>query len=297
VDGETIDLTESALQDLKRLGAVLVDPGAGGNLFQGCIDKYLPQSLNRLFATQFPAIFKTDSNGQPSTDHIAQLLDMFFNPELTPDGPTVRNFGAVSAAGESRYMINRYLRERGDANIKSVTDLINKSKFYTDIRPDAGFSDRKRALQQMDQEKSFDNANRIAMRFAVQQVVLQCMATQNLDALVSPAGNVPAYIIGAPTEPEKNGRGISTWGLLGQNGFPSISVPMGFTTHVFDRVRDAAAPGGTRLVGPVDAVLPEGIMFVTRPFDEPTLLRISAAYEAATHHRKPPAEFGPLPRR
>jgi Asp-tRNA(Asn)/Glu-tRNA(Gln) amidotransferase A subunit family amidase len=248
-----------------------------------------------LFVARYPQLFPLDAAGNPGGDHIASLLDMFFNPELTPDGPTVRNFGPAPAAGESRYMLNRYLRERGDINIKTVTDLINKSTFYTDIRPDAGFSDRKRALQQIDQEKTFDNGNRIVMRFAIQQVVLQCMGEQKLDALVSPTGNIPTYIIGAPTEPERNGRGISTWGLLGQNGFPSISVPAGFTTHVFDRVRDATAAGGTRLVGPVPAVLPVGVMFVTRPFDEPMLLRISGAYEAATHHRRPPTEFGPLP--
>jgi Asp-tRNA(Asn)/Glu-tRNA(Gln) amidotransferase A subunit family amidase len=41
--------------------------------------------------------------------------------------------------------------------------------------------------------------------------------------------------------------------------------------------------------------LPVGVDFVGRPFDEPLLLRIASAYEAATKHRKPPAEFGPLP--
>ena len=32
-----------------------------------------------------------------------------------------------------------------------------------------------------------------------------------------------------------------------------------------------------------------------RPFSEPTLIRIAAAYESATHQRKPPEDFGPLP--
>src|SRR4051812_32355418 len=38
-DIETIDLTERAISDLRRLGATIVDPGPGGGLFQSCINK------------------------------------------------------------------------------------------------------------------------------------------------------------------------------------------------------------------------------------------------------------------
>jgi Asp-tRNA(Asn)/Glu-tRNA(Gln) amidotransferase A subunit family amidase len=192
-------------------------------------------------------------------------------------------------------MLTRYFRERGDANIKSLRDLIDKSKFYRDIRPEAGFVDRKAALEEIDASSTLDLANLVQDRLAYQQVVLQCMAQESLDAMVSPAGNIPAYILGAPIEPPLAGRSNSVWGLLGQHGFSTLSVPAGFTGHVFDRIRDAAAPGGTRLVGPIPAKLPLGIMFFGRPFSEPTLLRIASAYEAATKHRIPPPDFGPVP--
>jgi Asp-tRNA(Asn)/Glu-tRNA(Gln) amidotransferase A subunit family amidase len=61
---------------------------------------------------------------------------------------------------------------------------------------------------------------------------------------------------------------------------------------VWDRVADGA---GTRLVGPVPAAMPVGVDFIARPFDEPMLFRIASAYEAATKHRKPPADFGAVP--
>src|SRR5262245_63190495 len=64
------------------------------------------------------------------------------------------------------------------------------------------------------------------------------MAQADLDALVSPAGNIPAYVLGAPMEPPLAGRTNSVWGLLGQHGIPTLSVPAGFTTRVFDRVRE-----------------------------------------------------------
>jgi amidase len=293
-DVETIDLAEHAISDLRQLKATIIDPGEGGALFQNCIDKYVPLYRNRVFIEQFPNLFPADSSGKPSTDRIAQLVDMFFDPSLIPPGFTIRNIAPASNAGLSKYMLSRYLRERGDANIKSIRDLIDKSNFYRDIRPEAGFVDRKAALEELNSSLTLDMANVFQDRFAYQQVVLQCMAQENLDALVSPSGNIPAYILGAPTEPPLAGRTNSVWGLLGQHGIPTLSVPAGFTAHVFDRARDAATPGGTRLTGPIPAKLPVGIMLLGRPFSEPTLIRIASAYEAATRHRIPPPDFGPV---
>jgi len=294
-DFAAIDLAERAIDDLRRLGATIVDPGAGGALFQSCMDKYIPLYRNRVFIELHPDLFPADSNGKSSTDRIATLVDMFFDPSLVPAGFTIRNIAGASNPGMSKYMVNRYLRERGDANIKSLGDLIDKSKFYRDIRPEAGFIDRKAALEETNNSTTLDMASVFQDRFAYQQVVMQCMAQENLDALVSPAGNIPAYVLGEPIEPPLAGRTNSVWGLLGQHGFPTLSVPAGFVTHVFDRVRDASAPGGTRLTGPVPAKLPLGIMFVGRPFAEPTLFRIGSAYEAATKHRIPPPDFGSVP--
>jgi len=220
---------------------------------------------------------------------------MFFEPSLVPAGSTIRNIGGAGNAGLSKYMLNRYLKERGDTNIKSLRDLIDQSNFYRDIRPEAGFVDRKAALEEINSGLTLDMASIFQDRFASQQVVLQCMAQENLDALVSPSGNIPAYILGAPIEPTLAGRTNSAWGLLGQQGIPTLSVPAGFTAHVFDRVRDPTARDGTRLVGPIPAKLPVGIMFFGRPFSEPTLFRIASAYEAATKHRIPPPDFGPVP--
>ena len=296
-DEETIDITERAVGDLRKLGATIVDPGAGGALLQVCVDKYLPLYRNRVFVEQYPNLFPSDASGKPATDRVNQLVDMFENPSRVPKGTTIRNVGAASNNGMTKFMVNRYLKERGDANIKSLKDLIEKSKFYRDIRPDAGFIDRKAALQEIDASMTLDLANIFQDRFANQVIVMQCMAEQKLDALVSPAGNVPAYILGAPIEPTVEGRTNSVWGILGQHGIPTLSVPAGFTTHVYDRVRDAKAPGGSRLVGPVTAKLPVGIMFFGRPFSEPTLLRIASAYEAGTKHRVPPPDFGPVAER
>ena len=87
-----------------------------------------------------------------------------------------------------------------------------------------------------------------------------------------------------------DGRSPIGYSLIGQQGFPVITVPAGFTTNVWDRVRDGAGEG-TRLAGPVPAAIPVGVDFIARPFDEPLLFRIASAYEAATHNRRPPPDF------
>src|SRR5437667_6706831 len=200
-DVESIDLAERAVDDLRRLGATIVDPGPGGALFQSCIDRYAPLYRNRMFIEQFPNLFPVDSSGKPVLDNISLLVDMFFNPSLVPVGPTIRSMGPAPNSGQAKYMLSRYLKERGDANITSVKDLINRSRYYQDILHNSGFVNREAALEDMNGSVMLDMANIFQDRFAYQQVVLQCMAQQNLDALVSTAGNIPAYILGAPIEP------------------------------------------------------------------------------------------------
>jgi Asp-tRNA(Asn)/Glu-tRNA(Gln) amidotransferase A subunit family amidase len=197
-----------------------------------------------------------------------------------------------------------YLAQRGDANIKTFKELLAKSLFYND----PSYSNPRARLEEQTKAMEYDSAARMQLRFAVQQIILQGMADMKLDALVYPTGNIPPTKLGAPTEPSINGRG-SVWTFLGMQGFPAITVPAGFTTVVYDRVRDAgvtstpstegAGGGGTpvpsHMVGPIPAVLPVGVDFLGRPFSEPTLLKIAGAWEHAAHPRHPPPDFGPIP--
>src|SRR5438874_8315773 len=98
-DVESIDLAERAVNDLRPLGATIVDPGPGGALFQSCINKYTPLYRNKVFFEQHPNIFPVDANGKPLTDRVSQLVEMYFNPSLVPPGTTIRNIGAASNNG------------------------------------------------------------------------------------------------------------------------------------------------------------------------------------------------------
>jgi Asp-tRNA(Asn)/Glu-tRNA(Gln) amidotransferase A subunit family amidase len=268
-DEQSIDLIERAIADLKKLGATIVDPGPEGALFKDCIPRYAPELLNSLFTRQYV---------QSTTNQIAALLDLHSDPSRVPPELTLRSLASAGAQGEGTYMINRYLRERGDANIKSNADLIAKARFYQD----PNFPDRKQARETAERATVLDTAARLQSRFALQTMLMQCMQEQKLDALMSPMSTVPPRKLTSPREPVANGRNAIGWSMFGQQGFPVITVPAGFTTEVWDRPAN----------NPTTAALPVGVDFIGRPFAEPLLLRIASAYEAATRHRRPPPDFG-----
>src|SRR5262245_502376 len=168
-DEETIDIIDRALGDLRKLGATIVDPGPEGALFQDCITRSAPEIYNAAFAAQYPKLFPFKATGQPAEDHIATLLDMSAVPAKVPQGLTIRSLGAFPAEGEGKYMMDKYLRERGDANIKSNADLISKAKFYND----SNFPDRKQGRENAERATQLDTSVRLHHRFALQSIVLQ----------------------------------------------------------------------------------------------------------------------------
>lgn len=288
-DEESVDLVERAIDALRKLGATIVDPGPEGALFQRCIARSAPELLSAAFTRRYGQLFPVDGAGQPQGDQIATLVELRANPARVPEALTLRNIGGgFGEPGEDKYMINRYLRERGDANIKTNADLIAKATFYTD----PNFPNRRAAREQAERATALDTSARMHTRFALQTLLMQCMEEQKLDALVAPMSTVPPRKLLSPREPPSNGRTAIGWFMFGQQGFPVITVPAGFTTSVWDR---EPAGNETRLVGPIPARLPVGVDFIARPFGEPLLFRIAGAYEAATKNRRPPEDFGPLP--
>ncbi|HMJ33393.1 MAG TPA: amidase [Baekduia sp.] len=293
VDAESIDIAERAIQKLRDLGATIVDPGPHGALFQSCVDKYVPKWMNQQFVRQFAAQFPVDGAGAPATDHVNTLLDMYFNPSSVPHTatgqPSIRNLGGSSTdVGDAKYNFDAYIRERGDAAIHDLTELIQKSTFWNDPNPMMG--NRKASLTNADKAQTLASASTLQARFTWQTVVYDCFAEMGLDAVVSPTGNVPPGILTAPEEPSVNDRGL-VWDSISSKGFPAMTVPAGFTTQVYDRAQDGS------LLPPKAAKLPAGIQLLSLPFNEQKLFAIGAAYEAVTDNRVQPPGFGPLPQK
>jgi len=254
-DEQSLNLAEKAIDDLRKLGATVVDPGPGKALFDQCFARWTPTLLR-------------------------------VRPPVS-----LLTLNTVAVVGEDRYQINKYLSERDDASITSNADLITKARFYND----PNFPNRKQARETAERQAMYDPSQRLELRAGLQTLLLQCMQEQKVDAWFSPMSTVPPRKLTNPREPAAGGRTPIGWSVIGQQGFPAITVPAGFTTEVWDRERDGQ--NGTRLVGPVPAQLPVGVDLIAAPFNEMLLIRIASAYEAATHHRRPPSEFGAVANR
>ncbi|HEY7392372.1 MAG TPA: amidase, partial [Bryobacteraceae bacterium] len=170
-DEQSIDIAEQAIGDLRKLGATVIDPGPDGALFQSCISRHGPDLLNSAFSRQFRDLFPVDAAGRPQSDQIATLLDMVADPARVPPGLSLRSLNSLGVEGEAKFMIDKYLRERRDANIRSNADLISKAKFYDD----PNFPDRKQAREAAERATEFDTAARLQTRFALQNLFLRCM--------------------------------------------------------------------------------------------------------------------------
>jgi len=237
--------------------------------------------------------------------------------------------------------LERYLRNRGDRNIRSVADLIAKSTFYNQAQiagvtgsPKGRLEDLVARTERLTRKSdgstlvrklantTLDISGWHTNRTVLQMLVNKVMADNKLDALVYPTKTVLAPRLAEPVEPinlrtvqdkvavtiagEEYERTVEraidlraplTPRLSPNSGYPAIVVPAGFASQVYDRAVVRGLDGSKRpgdFLPPKAIALPVSIDFLGRAFSEPLLIRIAAGYEAATHHRRPPKDFGPL---
>jgi len=108
-----------------------------------------------------------------------------------------------------------------------------------------------------------------APKIAFRNALLAAMDRDHLDAVIYPTWSNAPRKVGDMKSPD----GDNSQVLSPQTGFPAMTVPMGFT----------------------HGTLPAGLTFLGPLFSEPVLIRLTYAYEQATHHRQAPAGFPPLP--
>ena len=166
------------------------------------------------------------------------------DPSRVPPRLSLRTLNAEDSApaGEGKYMINRYLRERGDANIKTNADLIAKARFYQ--RPQLPRSQAGARAGRARDDARHVGAAAGPLRAADDAAAVHAGAAARC-ARVADVHRAAAQADVTARAGASNGRPPIGWSLIGQQGFPAITVPAGFTTEVWDRVRDGRrhAPG------------------------------------------------------
>lgn len=103
---------------------------------------------------------------------------------------------------------------------------------------------------------------------ALRNALLAAMEANHVDVILYPTWSNAPRLVGDLESPGGDNNQV----LSPMTGFPAITVPMGFT----------------------HGSLPAGLQFLGRVWSEGQLFGYAYAYEQATHHRKPPAMFGPI---
>jgi amidase len=192
----------------------------------------------------------------------------------------------------------KYLAERGDTRVYDWASWVANEKPLID-------RDRRTAENAVDVQdlRATQGIDRYKMQTTVRLVMLKVIYENDIDAFVNPEITLPHRKIGGPSEPIVNDRSpVSCCGsFTAFLGVPQINVPAGYNNIVYEPqfVLSADKMSYNEVSGSVqsflDTPLPISMMFWAGPGDEPTLIKVASAYEAATHHRVPPPNFGPLP--
>ena len=301
------DEIKTVLRD--RLGASLVesvdplhpDDPAVENMaytFQDALAEILPIHMPEYFS-------KTTGDGSlefavPGHDVTSKRYLVELAEGRAPLAPNL-NLRRVTLSPPTRsfaFHIDQYLARRGDARVADMASLDASTKYFS-VAAEAGSAN----WAALDDVASAGNAERMRMRAVMQLVLTKVMRENRLDVLVNPENTTPHQRVGGPSEPAVNGRGAAgaTQTITALIGAPEIVVPAGFNDVVYepryvlnaagDRYEAVSGDEPSRLETP----LPISLMFWAGPGDEAAVLRAASAYEAATRHRVPPPDFGPLP--
>jgi amidase len=310
-DGAVSDLADTEFKKVlrDRLGADLVessdpqypdDPNVPNMkyTFADAFAEILPISAPEYF-------FQKTDDGQlefavpgydvTSRDYLVKLS--LHQAPLSPKLNLRRILSGIDDGGRNAFMIARYLALRGDKRVPDMAAYAANSKWRGETQ--AVGAQNFAAANQQDTRAS-NGIDRVKMHTLFRYAMLKVMRENHIDVFVQPNITIPPGKIGAAQEPNVAGRGASGFAITDLLGVPEIIVPAGFNDVVYDAQNvlsddkksytQKAGTVATKLANP----LPFSLEYWAGPGDEPVALKVASAYEAATHHRKPPAAFSTL---
>jgi Asp-tRNA(Asn)/Glu-tRNA(Gln) amidotransferase A subunit family amidase len=304
IDGEI----KAVLRD--RLGAELVesttpdypdDPDVPNMryTFSDALSELLPRLMPEIFSRRDESgklVFAVPGYDVTSYDYLLKLSKHQAPLTSAVNITNFATFGALpcytAACGDVAFDIDRYLIDRGDARITNWAAWVANAKF----REDASRAGAENWINLKDHEAE-GKSDRLVRSYIGRLALLKVMYENGIDVFVHPENTVPT--------PRIQGPNVGTYSLDGITPFfqiPRVVVPAGMTDVVYEPRYALNAdktdyisvlPPGTprsKLAHP----MPIAITFFAGPGDEPTLVKVGTAYEAATHHRAPPPAFGPV---
>jgi Asp-tRNA(Asn)/Glu-tRNA(Gln) amidotransferase A subunit family amidase len=212
---------------------------------------------------------------------------MFTNPPAAADAVSGYTFS---------FQFAEYLMKRGDSRVYDWETLNTNAKYYSDVRRAAMKNWENKAIDIRTDAVTYTMKRRDAMRMVMMKVLEQ----NKIDVFVNPVLTILPSKLGGAADPVLPDRGRAGYGYGAALGIPEAFVPAGFADTIYEP-KFALSKDGTKydtvsgtepkkLASP----LPYNIAFWAGPGEESTLFKVSSAYEAATHHRKPPPGFGPV---
>ena len=210
-----------------------------------------------------------------------------------------------------RFHVNQYLlrraadwRERGyEEALADFASLNARSKFWGDDGH-AGFKNWEEITDPRNKLGGRQGVDeRIMLRELLRRVDMMVMLENRLDALVRLHTPLPPAKIGGANDPLGGRNNLRPESFYGPNaGLTEVLIPAGYVTTVYDpvfalsadRTRYVPVAGDTPSTLPPPG-LPFSLVFRAEPGKEDIVLKIAAAYEAASKRRIPPPAFGPLP--
>jgi Asp-tRNA(Asn)/Glu-tRNA(Gln) amidotransferase A subunit family amidase len=263
-------------------------------------------ALARILPVVMPEFFvRTDAEGAPmfevpgwdvtSPEYLLALTrgDAPLPGEVTL--ATYEDYGRLPCASSCRaftFDMNRYLAARGDERITDWAAWVANAKFRTDASR-AGAENWVAWNGYTAAGKGDD-----FLRSEIGRMALRMMMAENgIDLFVHPENTVPTPKIQGPNVGSSSFDDITPFLQI-----PRIVVPAGMNDVIFEP-QYALDDARTNFVSilPADTPrttmrksMPIAITFFANQGDEPLLIEVGTAYEAATRHRAAPPDFGPV---
>lgn len=171
-----------------------------------------------------------------------------------------REQGAGSCGGFTYDIAQWFARHPGKTPVSSLADVVKSRRYHPSVQARV-----QSAAEAAPGGAPGSAACEAEMRYrtAYGAAITARMDELQLHAYVYPTWSFPPRLIGDLNTPH----GDNSQVFSPTSGFPSISVPMGYTR---------------------DNRLPAGITFFGRAWDEETLIRLAYGYEQSTKHRRAP---------